>query len=374
MRIGILTLPLHTNYGGILQAYALQTVLERMGHEVEVLDKPDQIHRPLWRNSMTFAKRLALRAVGKNVSLNYQKEYNLRERAKRKYVNVFIQQYINRRELKSYDAISPADYDAIVVGSDQVWRQKYMPKMNVRIPFLAFTEGWNIKRIAYAASFGSDEWEYTDENTTAAKQAIQGFDAVSTREESGVALCKDYLGYYDAVHVLDPTLMLDRKDYEHIIEESDLTQKINGDLMCYVLDYTQEKRQYISECAKVLDMIPFDTNSKYEVKGASLDEIVQPPVEQWLRSFRDSSFVVTDSFHACVFSILFHKPFIVIGNKSRGLARFDSLLSLFGLEDRMVTDNLDVSLCDKPIDWDRVDIKLKELRADSKSFLEKALK
>ena len=373
MRIGILTLPLHTNYGGILQAYALQTVLERMGHEVEVFDKPDQIHRPLWRNSMTFAKRLALRAIGKSVSLNYQKEHNIRERTKRKYVNVFIQQHIKRRELKSYDAISSADYDAIVVGSDQVWRQKFMPKMNVKIPFLLFAEGWNIKRIAYAASFGSDKWEYTEENTITAKKAIQRFDAVSIREHSGVTLCKDYLDYHDAEQVLDPTLLLDRIDYEHIIEESDSTHKINGSLMCYVLDYSNEKRRYISECAKVLDMIPFETNSKYEVKGASLEEIVQPPVEQWLRSFRDSSYVITDSFHACVFSILFHKQFIVIGNQSRGLARFHSLLSLFGLEDRMVTENLDVSLCDRPIDWDRVDTKLKKLREYSKCFLEKAL-
>lgn len=373
MKIGILTLPLHTNYGGILQAYALQTVLERMGHEVEVLDKPDQIHRPLWRNAMTFTKRLALKAIGKQVCLNYQKEYNTRERAKRKYVNVFIQKYIRRRIVDRYEKISPDDYDAIVVGSDQVWRQKYMPKMNVKIPFLLFAEGWNIKRIAYAASFGTDVWEYTVENTNAAKLAIQRFDAVSIREHSGVTLCKDYLDYHDAKQVLDPTLLLDRIDYEHIIEESDSTHKINGSLMCYVLDYTNEKRQYISKCAKVLDMSPFETNSKYEVKGASLEEIVQPPVEQWLRSFRDSSFVITDSFHACVFSILFHKSFVVIGNQSRGLARFDSLLSLFGLEDRMVTENLDVSLCDRPIDWDRVDIKLKELRAYSRSFLEKVL-
>ena len=100
---------------------------------------------------------------------------------------------------------------------------------------------------------------------------------------------------------------------------------------------------------------------------------MQPPVEQWLRSFRDSSYVITDSFHACVFSILFHKQFIVIGNQSRGLARFHSLLSLFGLEDRMVIENLDVSLCDRPIDWDRVDTILKKWREFSKSFLEKAL-
>lgn len=373
MKIGILTLPLHTNYGGILQAYALQTVLERMGHEVEVLDKPDQIHRPLWRNAMTFAKRFALRAFGKNVSLNYQKEYNTRERAKRRYTKAFIQKYIRRRIIDRYGNISPNDYDAIVVGSDQVWRRRYMPGNDVRIAYLEFTKGWDIKRIAYAASFGVEIWEYNPKDTEIAKKAVQKFDAVSTRENSGVSLCKEYLDYNDAVQALDPTLLLDRIDYEHIIEESDSTHKINGSLMCYVLDYSNEKRQYISECAKVLDMIPFETNSKYEVKGASLEEIVQPPVEQWLRSFRDSSYVITDSFHACVFSILFHKQFIVIGNLSRGLARFHSLLSLFGLEDRMVTENLDISLCDRPIDWDRVDTKLKKLREYSKSFLEKAL-
>ena len=183
MKIGILTLPLHTNYGGILQAYALQTVLERMGHEVEVLDKPDQIHRPLWRNAMTFAKRFALRAFGKNVSLNYQKEYNTRESAKRRYTKAFIQKYISRRIIDRYEKISPNDYDAIVVGSDQVWRRRYMPGNDVKIAYLEFTRGWNIKRIAYAASFGVDTWEYNPKDTKNALKAIQRFDAVSTREK-----------------------------------------------------------------------------------------------------------------------------------------------------------------------------------------------
>ena len=373
MKIGILTLPLHTNYGGILQAYALQTVLERMGHEVEVLDKPDQIHRPLWRNAMTFAKRFALRAFGKNVSLNYQKEYNTRERAKRRYTKAFIQKYIRRRIIDRYGNISPNDYDAIVVGSDQVWRRRYMPGNDVRIAYLDFTKGWDIKRIAYAASFGVDIWEYDPKDTKIAKKAIQRFDAVSTREKSGVDLCKNYLDYISAIQVLDPTMLLDKRDYEKLVEQSDQTYKPDGDLMLYILDSTDDKREFVNKVANKLNLRLFDTNSKYEVKGASLDEIVQPPVEQWLRSFRDSSYVITDSFHACVFSILFHKPFVVIGNQSRGLARFNSLLSLFELEDRMVTENLDISLCDRPIDWGRVDIKLKELRAYSRSFLEKAL-
>ena len=373
MKIGILTLPLHTNYGGILQAYALQTVLERMGHEVEVLDKPEQMHRPLWRNAMTFAKRFALRAFGKNVSLNYQKDYNIRERAKRRYTKAFIQKYIRRRIIDRYGNISPNDYDAIVVGSDQVWRRRYMPGNDVRIAYLEFTKGWDIKRIAYAASFGVDTWEYNPKDTKNALKAIQRFDAVSTREKSGVDLCKNYLDYTSAIQVLDPTMLLDKRDYEKLIEQSDQTYKPDGNLMLYILDYTEGKREFVNKVAKKLNLRPFDTNSKYEVKGASLDEIVQPPVEQWLRSFRDSSYVITDSFHACVFSILFHKPFIVIGNKSRGLARFQSLLSLFEMEDRMLIDTYDVSLCNKDINWEKVDSKLDKLRADSKSFLEQTL-
>lgn len=67
-------------------------------------------------------------------------------------------------------------------------------------------------------------------------------------------------------------------------------------------------------------------------------DFIQPSVEKWLRAFMDARFVITDSFHACVFSILFHKPFIVMGNEYRGNTRFDSLLNMFGLTDRLVTD------------------------------------
>lgn len=344
MKIGILTLPLHTNYGGILQAYALQTVLERMGHEVEVLDKPDQIHRPLWRNSITYLKRLGMRIMGKDVCLDYQKEYNSRERAKRKYTKAFIQKYIRRRIIDRYEKISPNDYDAIVVGSDQVWRRCYMPGNDVRIAYLDFTKGWNIKRIAYAASFGVDSWEYNPKDTKIARKAIQRFDAVSTREKSGMDLCMNYLDYTSAIHVLDPTMLLDKSDYEKLVEKSDQTYKPDGELMLYILDYTDEKREFVNKVANQLNLRPFDTNSKYEVKGATLDEIVQPPVEQWLRSFMESSFVITDSFHACVFSILFHKPFIVIGNEKRGMSRISSLLQTLGINSHLKCNFRDLDL------------------------------
>lgn len=373
MKIGILTLPLHTNYGGILQAYALETVLERMGHEVVVFDKPYLITRSSLKNIIVFFKHLIKKILGIKSSFINSKKHNKRENAKRRYTNVFIQKYIKRRLINNYYQIKPSDYDAIVVGSDQIWRRRFMPYQDVRIAFLDFTKGLDIKRIAYAASFGIDYWDFTEKDTNIIKESIRMFDAVSVREDSGVSLCKQYLGYNNAIQVLDPTLLLERKDYENLIENSNNTYKPEGRLMLYILNYTDEKKQYISQVSNRLNLKPFETNSKYEVKGASLEEIVQPPVEQWLRSFRDSSFVITDSFHACVFSILFHKPFIVIGNKSRGLARFQSLLSLFELEDRMLIDTYDVSLCNKDINWEKVDSKLDKLRTDSKSFLQQTL-
>ena len=374
MKIGILTLPLHTNYGGILQAYALQTVLERMGHEVVVFDKPYLITRSSLKNIIVFFKHLIKKTLGIKSSFINSKKHNKRENAKRRYTNVFIQKYIKRRLINNYYQIKPSDYDAIVVGSDQIWRRRFMPYQDVRIAFLDFTKGLDIKRIAYAASFGIDYWDFTENDTNIIKESISLFDAVSVREDSGVSLCKQYLGYNNAIQVLDPTLLLERKDYESLIGNNDNTYKPKGQLMLYILNYNDEKKQFISQVSNRLNLNPFETNSKYEVKGASFDEIVQPPVEQWLRSFRDSSYVITDSFHACVFSILFHKPFIVIGNKSRGLARFQSLLSLFELEDRMLIDTYDISLCNKEINWEKVDPKLDKLRADSKSFLEKSLK
>ena len=83
--------------------------------------------------------------------------------------------------------------------------------------------------------------------------------------------------------------------------------------------------------------------------------------------------MITDSFHACVFSIIFHKPFIVIGNKERGLSRFCSLLEAFGLQDRLVQEQDTVNVLDMDIDWEKVDERLENMRIHSKDFLENAL-
>jgi exopolysaccharide biosynthesis predicted pyruvyltransferase EpsI len=107
----------------------------------------------------------------------------------------------------------------------------------------------------------------------------------------------------------------------------------------------------------------------------SLQQCVFPPVTNWIRGFMDARFVVTDSFHGTVFSILFNKPFLAIGNPKRGMSRFVSLLKTFGLEDRLIEVNSPniKNLVQQPIDFDKVNLILEHERSAAFSFLNEAL-
>lgn len=365
MRIGILTLPLHTNYGGILQAYALQTVLERMGHDVCLIEKKRQpLRLPLWKAPLSYGKRIIKNLTGHPFPIFYEQKMNREEPVVRQNTDKFINKYIKRRIVDDFSDIRGTDFDAIVVGSDQIWRPKYFPE--IEHAYLDFTEGWNIKRIAYAASFGTGEWEYTSEQTRRCRDLLRLFDAISVREDSGVNLCREHFNV-EARHVLDPTMLLTPEDYISLFEV-DKTSKSKGTLLCYILDETPQKTTMINKIAEEKNLVPFRVNSKVENPIAPLSERIQPSVEQWLRGFFDAEFVITDSFHASVFSILFNKPFIVVGNNGRGVSRLNSLLGMFGLKELLYTKDLKKT---KYFDIDYLNIsdKLNNLREQSISFL-----
>lgn len=374
MKIGILTLPLHTNYGGILQAYALQTVLERMGHEVVVFDKilPEP-SLPLWKCPFVYSKRLVNKLLGRKDNIVFLEQYVSKIKPIiQQNTNKFIKNYIHRVSFKTFAKIPNANtFNAIIVGSDQVWRPIYFSEDHVDDAFLAFARGWNIKRIAYAASFGVDKWEYSPLQTETCKSLLHNFDAISVREESGVKLCREYLEC-KAQLVLDPTMLLDKSDYVKIIKTSN-APKSKGNLLVYILDETPDKTALINNIADKYNLKPFRVGSNTENIHAPLNERIQPPVEEWLRGFYDAEFVITDSFHACVFAILFEKQFVVIGNKKRGISRFFSLLSLFGLENRLIAENSNVSAVDY-IDFTLLRNRLAELKEKAMSFLYESLK
>ncbi|CCY64816.1 putative uncharacterized protein [Prevotella sp. CAG:1124] len=370
MRIGILTLPLHTNYGGILQAYALQTVLERMGHDVCLIEKKRQpLRLPLWKAPLSYGKRIIKNLTGHPYPICFEQKINREEPLVRQNTDKFVNKYIKRRFVDDFSEIGKDDFDAIVIGSDQVWRPKYFID-GIENAYLTFAKEWNIRRIAYAASFGTDKWEYSSEQTTSCRRLLKNFDAVSVRESSAVTLCREHLGV-DVKRVLDPTMLLSTNDYMKLFDANG-TPKSNGNLLCYIIDETPEKMSFVNKIAQERGLIPFRVNSKVENLIAPLQERIQPPVEQWLRGFYDADFVVTDSFHACVFSILFNKPFFVLGNEKRGLSRFSSLLGMFGMENLLVT-NKDLNEKQNDIDWARVMSLLAEEKKKAINFLNENL-
>ena len=345
MRIGIITLSLFDNYGGILQAYALQTSLERLGHKVVVLNKIPYFELP--SNFTVFRRYIIKYLLRKNIDIYTERETN--KRIKKSFskdtellrkTRRFSDKYINHKDISYFQELCSTDFDAFVVGSDQCWRPIYAKP--IQGYYLDFAKSWKIKRIAYAASFGVDKWEYTNSETLKCKKLVKKFDAVSVREDSGVGLCKTYFGI-DVEHVLDPTMLLQREDYITLVDEFKQkceSQHIKG-LFCYMLDITEQKKTLIDSVSKAWGM-----------ETTLCSDFC---IEEWLDAFYSANVILVDSFHGAVFSIIFNKPFWVIGNAKRGNARFSSLLKMFGLEDRLI-DSENYALVDwmAEINWDRV--------------------
>ena len=373
MRIGILTLPLHTNYGGILQAFALKTVLEKRGHSVKIFDynnsKLSISH--ICKLPYYYIKRIIANVCGQNVPLFWEHKLRNEQPIIREHINRFIEKNIDRYTIDSFSEIRESEYDAIIVGSDQVWRPKYFEQLfnaSILEAYLNFAKQWNVRRIAYAVSFGVDEWEYTPQKTSVCRTLIKKFDAVSVREESAVRLCEDNLEV-DAKVVLDPTMLLDIKDYVDLISDYPVTDK-HSTIMTYILDNSKFKMNVVEEFKRKTGYRIYSHSPESYDINENIDKRILPSVEDWIDGFYSSEFIITDSFHACVFSILFQKPFAVIINEDRGATRFYSLLRLFGLEDRIVRSLNDIndSLLNSPLP-ESVNARLKEFREYSFNFL-----
>lgn len=376
MKIGILTQPLQSNYGGLLQNYALQQVLIREGHEVETLD---------WGESRNIRSRLYRLKRQLLATLFPQKcskaSYKLTQRERTVIcgnTNSFKEKYIYHstvmhsfKDFKCYTEKS--GFDVYIVGSDQCWRPSYNSFLTSM--FLDFSEGQIVKRIAYAASFGTDMWEFSPKQTETCASLAKKFNFISVREDSGVKLCRDHLGVY-AVHVLDPTMLLTKKDYLYLINAENEPQS-EGTLFNYILDPTPDKSAFVNKVARekglktfqVLPKFQAETRTKEDIKK-HIEDCVFPRVTTWLRAFMDAEMTIVDSFHGMVFSIIFNKPFWVIGNKERGMSRFTSLLKMLGLESRIVNfDELDSIDINQPINWSNINRILEDKRSECANLL-----
>lgn len=367
MKIGILTQPLRTNYGGLLQAYALQTILKRLGHDVMIVNR---CYTAPTKSLLSKVLRVKNLIIGRDVPCTDVKKISFAEENTQRFIEQrysLTENIYTTQELEV--CLVKENLNVIIVGSDQVWRPRYSP--DIFNYFLDFCSGKAVKRYSYAASFGVDTWEFNQMETEICSQLARMFDGITVRESSAIILCKENLGV-KAELVLDPTLLLSIQDYMDLL--GDNTQKSKGELFTYILDSGSEKNAIIEQIAKATSHSPFACMPKlkltYRNAKKDLKDCQFPAVEQWIQSFVDAKMVVTDSFHGTVFSIIFNKPFWVIANPRRGNTRMESLLELFDLKDRMITkENLANKNLSTPIDWDKVNGIKKEWQTKSIEFL-----
>lgn len=346
MKVGIVTQPLYANYGGILQNYALQQILKKMGHEPITLD---------YMPSLSFGRYILYVGKGVLCSVFPSKRHPIkpyRPFLKRPYVidsfvrtNIILSKTVavyTKRLLKK------SGIDALIVGSDQVWRYSYNSH-HIEDMYLAFVRDYPCKKIAYGASFGVDKWDYPIVRTNEAKCLIKRFNAVSVREKSSALLCKEFLGV-DAEVVLDPTLLLEASEYLKFC--ADLSPISTPYIAAYILDDNEEKEAFIQAVA--------------EERGLRVNKMTVSDegnsIEEWLSTIKNAEYVITDSYHGCLFSLLFEKQFKLFVNKERGADRFYTLAESLGIE------------YDGVIDYKKVIDRLNVYREQSFRFISENLK
>lgn len=355
MKIGILTQHFLLNYGGIIQNFALQQVLMKLGHEPLTFEHDTCYSRTRW-----FLR--TVKYILRTRSFRKLPVYPIyKGRIGNKNFIKFVLKNIKSVPVKDFTPLLTAQYgiDAYVVGSDQVWRPAFNLGPRLGNMFLNFADD-KVKKLSYAASFGCKEWEYTKEQEKACSKLARRFDAISVREASAVDLCKNHFGV-DASLVLDPTLLLNKEDYENVCNNIPKKEK---HIFVYSLVVGESVMTVASKVSKAQGL-------PIVVKEAGGKVKKEDSIEDWFAEFRDADYVVTDSFHGMVFSIIFNKPFYIIMNTSGGNDRYISLLSQLGLIGRIVTDN--ASLTDMYIDWNAVNQRLYNLRQSSLTFLKNNL-
>ena len=351
-QVAILTLRPYINFGCILQAYALKTALEK--HDFEVL----------------FINRCAnLKWYQKAISPLYYGYKSYKTKETHQFVETHL--YDNVLTVKSnmkLNTVNKLGIYACIVGSDQVWRRDYTGKFGYNY-FLDFVTNKKIKKISYAASFGLDYCEYNKQEIDNIKVNLSSFDMITVREESGLSILSESFNINNAHWVLDPTFLLTKDDYLSLIN-TDNVQKHDNYIFSYLLCDKNKTDIFLNNIANKTSKSLVNCYLKYMYE--QYKDIIS--VEQWLTNIANADFVITDSFHGCVFSIIFNKQFAVILNQGGGSTRIASLMNLLSLSNRIVEGEVDIEkLFVHPIDYDIVNEKVEKERSRSLELLLKSL-
>lgn len=347
-KIGILTFNRAINYGAVLQAYALKSIIAKKT-SCEIVNYETIYGKKAYHVS---SKKDFLKNIIKKILVG----------KKHKLFNKFINENATETiyDNQSRESILENGFDKIIVGSDQVWN--YTCSGEYPTFLLDFANGIdNIGCYSYAASFGVSS--LPKEHIDCYKQNIKKFKKISTREETGCRILKEQLDI-DSIVTLDPTLLLDKEEWNQCLS-------LNGAKKKYILTYfldSDKKLERISKAISKQTGLPIYNIATSPKSFFGNKVIKNAGPKEWVEYFYNAEFIVTSSFHGTAFAINFGKQFYTYAKNDRA-SRIVDILKTLGIENRRISDANEVDLNQK-INYDEVNIKLNEEKKKSYEFIE----
>ena len=362
-KVANITLHAINNYGSVFQALATEHLFEQLDCKVETIDYVREN-----ANIDTIRKIVTCKSVGNILKLKMLVQHFMPIANKRKEVldvfrekNLHLSKTQYRCDKDLLDNVPEADI--YCTGSDQTWN--IICQGEIPLPFFLHFVPDDKKKIAFSASFGIDH--LPDKDKLEVKRLLKRYDSISVRESSGVAILKD-LGL-DGTQVLDPTIAVGTEFWNKLAAP----RMFDDDyLLTYQLNRNSVFTKYMKEYAKKNNLMIVQVRS---YKDTELDNgicLTAPRPEELLSLFKYSNKVLTDSFHATAFCMMFHCNFMNI-YPPRYAARLESILNQTGLQSRHVTDFDRYDYADIPIDYSKVDAILEAERSKTLEFLKNSV-
>lgn len=382
-KIGILNCSHIVNFGSVLQSYAVEKVVRDLtGRNVVSIRYKQKKGLLYLRNYLPLLLEKELvafkwRGVKRKLYLKFiNKNLGNQCRIREKHFTIFVNKHFNLSNIyigRKHLIDSTNEYSVFILGSDQVWHP-------INFGSHYYTMEWipnDVPKITYAASFGVGSIPNRQKKTT--KKYLKRIQDISVREERGAELVRELTGKEVPV-VVDPTLLLDKKDWDAV---SNKIPDSNDFIFCYFLGNNKKARDFAAELSqktglKIISILFMDEINKMDF-GFGDEQLFEIGPGEFISYIKNATYIVTDSFHGTIFSLIYHKKFITFdrfsdnGTESTN-SRMDTLFEKLKLQNQRGGSGNDLEkVIDNTIDYDTVDKRCQELKNESIDYLKKAL-
>ena len=362
----------YNNYGTLLQCYALQQYIKKLGIDNQILND-SWIKEPYQKTIRYIISTIITRFLSFVLTPFGVHTFNEIPPQSKRLCRDFVTKYLDV-DYNAYNLnLVSHNYDCFVCGSDQIWNPgpQWYKKLNTPFYYAGFTSK---KKIAYGPSLGVSN--YPEKHREELKHYLESFSSLSCREDEGCRILKNITGK-EVYKVVDPTLLLDENEWrKYLVGEKAKT----GYVLCYFLSDNSWYADYVNSYikSKRTKLISFDN---LRIKNINFDSIIHAGPKEFLKYIDGADFVFTDSFHASLFSALLKTEFVTFERFSANDERYaqnnrlKNFFSIIDVKNRFISEDrkIDIGILE-PLDFVMIEKRLAETAKESKNYLNESLK